>query len=106
MCRISFLLPRMSALIGVAAGLAASACAADYAKQAREAVAAPFKVAVSQMGQGQKAGQPIDVNLQLQNGKSQPSPASKYRRSEQDTATYVVALSGFISPDRSWSYRC
>ncbi len=78
MYRICFLLPRISALIGIAAGLAASACAADYAKQAREAVAAPFKVAVSQIGQGQKAGQPIDVNLQLQNGKSQPSPASKY----------------------------
>jgi hypothetical protein len=71
-------LSRKSALIAGLVGLALPLCAADYRKEARDAVAAPFKVAVRPVGQGQKAGEPIDVSLQLQNGKSQPSAASKY----------------------------
>src|SRR5579863_2983742 len=71
-----FCLPRTSILIAISAGLALPLPAADYAKQARDAVAAPFKVSIKPLREGQKAGEPIEVDLQLQNGKSQPSEAT------------------------------
>ena len=64
--RLGFFLLALT-LIGKLAG------AQQWQKEAQLANAAPQKIGIKQIPQGQVAGMPLDFGVQLQNGKAQPA---------------------------------
>jgi hypothetical protein len=92
MKRTERLLRGFSCLSLIAAAIPSHGAEKKWAQEAQVAVEAPFKVTATAMQDGPRAGEPVDFNVVLQNGKSQPAKTT----SDTSVEIQLFNLSGEV----------
>jgi len=82
---------------------------AQFARQARINIDTPLKVVIQLPSTGPRTGDPINFNIQLQNGKNQPAAMSKDLRVEiqlLDSSSVVSRKASCIIPAKAADAKC